>query len=131
MNTGADIYTLLKDDHQSISSLLQQLLQTTATDTAERNVRFAELKHSLTRHSEAEDETFYSVLLQHDQTRPLIQNGKQEHERIESLLQELGRMDAHDPRWHAKLQVLKNLVEHHVHEEEQVFARARTVLPAG
>jgi hemerythrin superfamily protein len=132
MNTGADIYTLLKDDHQSISSLLQQLAQTTATDTAERNARFAELKHSLTRHSEAEDETFYSVLLQHDQTRHLIQNGKQEHERIESLLHELGRMDAHDPQWHAKLQVLKNLVEHHVHEEEeQVFARAKTVLPAG
>jgi hemerythrin superfamily protein len=131
MNIGADIYALLKDEHQSISSLLQQLIQMATTDTTECNARFAELKHSLTRHSEAEDAIFYSELMQHDQTRDLIQNGKQEHQRIESLLQELGRMDPNDPQWCAKLQTLKTCVEHHVHEEEgQVFARARTILPA-
>src|SRR3712207_761780 len=129
MNPESDIYTLLKDEHQSILSLLQQLLQTAATDTVKCKTRFAELKHSLTRHSEAEDATFYSELMQDDQTRDLIQNGKQEHQRIESLLHELGRMDSNDPQWCAKLQTLKTCVEHHVHEEEgQVFAQARTIL---
>ena len=131
MTTGSDIYTKLKDDHQVVSSVLQQLSQTTATDTGKRKALVAELNRSLTRHSEAEDATFYSVLLQHEPTRGLIRDGQQEHQRIDSLLHELDRMDADDPQWNAKLQVLKSVVERHVHEEEgPVFARARTILPA-
>lgn len=131
MNTGVDIYTKLKDDHQSVSSLLQQLAQTTATDAARRKSLFAELQHSLTRHSEAEEATFYAKLRQHDETRDFIRDAQQEHQRIEALLHELKRMDTNDLQWGATLQTLKDLVEHHVHEEEgQVFARARNILPA-
>jgi|GEM_PF-1690229 len=132
MNTGSDIYTKLKDDHQAASSVLQQLTQTTASDTVKRKDLLAELNQSLTRHSDAEDTTFYSVLLQHEQTRDLIRDGQQEHQRIASLLHELDRMDTNDSQWSVKLQTLKSLVDHHVHEEEgPIFARARAVLPAG
>jgi hemerythrin superfamily protein len=131
MNTGSDIYTKLKDDHQVASGILQQLAQTTATETMKRQTLFAELQHSLTRHSEAEEATFYSVLRQRDETRDLIRDAQQEHQRIEAMLHELERMDTNDLRWGATLQTLKSLVEHHVHEEEgQVFARARNILPA-
>jgi hemerythrin superfamily protein len=132
MNMGSDIYTKLKDDHQSVSSVLQQLAQTTTTDAMKRKTLFSELKHSLTRHSEAEEATFYSVLRQHDETRDLIRDAQQEHQRIATLLHQLDRMDTNDPQWGGTLQTLKNLVEHHVHEEEgQVFVRARQLLPAG
>ena len=131
MNTGSDIYIRLKDDHQSVSSILQQLMQTPATEMMKRQALFAELQHSLTRHSEAEEATFYSMLRQHEQTRDLVRDAQQEHQRIEALLYELDRMDANDLRWGVTLQTLKGLVEHHVHEEEgQVFARARNILPA-
>jgi hemerythrin-like domain-containing protein len=131
MNTGSDIYTKLKDDHQAASSILQQLAQTTTTETRKRQSLFAELQHSLKRHSEAEEATFYAVLRQHEQTRDLIRDAQQEHQRIETLLHELEHMGTNDLRWGATLQTLKNLVEHHVHEEEEkVFARARTILPA-
>ena len=131
MNTGSDIYTKLKDDHQSVSSILQQLTQTPATETMKRQALFAELQHSLTRHSEAEEATFYALLRQHEQTRDVVRNAQQEHQRIEVLLHELERMDTNDLRWGVTLQTLKDLVEHHVHEEEgQVFARARNILPA-
>jgi ElaB/YqjD/DUF883 family membrane-anchored ribosome-binding protein len=40
-------------------------------------------------------------------------------------------MNTTDVQWGSTLQTLKNLVEHHVREEEgQVFARARNILPA-
>jgi hemerythrin superfamily protein len=131
MNTGSDIYTKLKDDHQSVSSLLQQMVQTTATEISKRKALLSDLKHRLTSHSKAEEATFYSVLLQHESTRGLIQKGQQEHHRVESLLHELDRMDPSDPQWSAKLQTLKGLVEHHVHEEEgPIFAQARTILSA-
>ena len=131
MNTGADIYTKLKDDHQSVSGILQQLTQTPATEAMKRQTLFAELQHSLTLHSEAEEATFYAKLRQHDETRDLTRDAQQEHQRIEALLHDLERMDTNDLQWGATLQNLKNLVEHHVHEEEgQVFARARNILPA-
>jgi hypothetical protein len=40
MNMGSDIYTKLKDDHQSVSSVLQQLAQTTTTDAMKRKTLF-------------------------------------------------------------------------------------------
>jgi hemerythrin superfamily protein len=131
MNTGADIYTQLKNDHQVVSSLLQQLAQTAATDAARRKTLFAELKHNLSQHSEAEEATFYSTLRQHDETRTFIQDAHEEHQRIETLLHELDRLDPNDPQWDSTLRALQNLVEHHVHKEEgQVFVRARNILPA-
>jgi hypothetical protein len=131
MNTGADIYTKLKDDHQAASTILQQLAQTTATDAARRQTLFADLKHRLMRHSTAEEATFYSILRQHDEMRDCIRDAQQEHQRIETLLHQLDRMDTTDPQWGGTLQTLKGLVEHHVHEEEgKVFARARNILPA-
>jgi hemerythrin superfamily protein len=131
MNTGADIYTKLIDDHQAVSSLLQQLAQTTATEVTRRKSLFADLKHRLTRHSDAEEATFYAALRQHEQMRNIIGDAQQEHQRIETLLHQLERMDAHDQQWGGTLQTLKELVEHHVHDEEgPVFARARSILPA-
>lgn len=129
MNTGSDIYTKLKADHASAAGVLQRLADTDSTNTAQRKTLFAELKHSLTKHSEAEDEVVYAELLKHDATRDLIRDGQQEHQRIESLLHELERMDTADPQWGIRLQTLKGVVEHHVHEEEnRVFPRAQTLL---
>ena len=129
MNASSDIYTKLKDDHASVASTLQRLVQTSARDTGKRQALFTELKHSLTQHSEAENQVFYSALLQHDATRRLIRDGQQEHQHIETQLDELDRMDKNSPQWNARLRALQETIEHHVHEEEnQLFAKARTIL---
>jgi hypothetical protein len=131
MSLEADIYTQLKDDHTAVASVLRQLTATDATDTVQRQALLAELKHHLTRHSDAEHEVFYARLLQHEHIRPLIRDGQHEHQRIETLLDELERMAPNAPLWGARLQTLKDTVEHHIHEEEgPIFAQAQHILTA-
>lgn len=131
MDTGSDIYTKLKDDHQSAISVFNRLAETTTTDATKRKALFEELRHSLKKHSEAEDRVFYAELLKHDATRSLIRDGQQEHQRVETLLDELDRMDQSNPQWSLRLQTLKGMVEHHVQQEEgEIFAKARTILSA-
>lgn len=129
MNSNADIYTKLQRDHESVARLFEQLSATTTTDTQTRQDRLADLKHRLTQHSEAENEVFYAALRQHAETRSLMQESEQDHQRLETLLDELDRMAVSDPQWRAKLQGLKVVFDQHVRDEEgTVFARARTLL---
>lgn len=129
MNQGADIYSKLQSDHEAASKLLQQLVDVSVTSTEQRETLFTELKGDLTSHSEAEDEVFYAHLLHHSETRDLVREGQHEHERIKALLDDLERMEKDNPLWRARLQTLKDTVEHHVHEEEgEIFTKARNIL---
>lgn len=129
MSLGSDIYAKLRDEHHAVANLLQRLVKTGPGDAAKRKPMFVELKQLLISHSKAEDAVFYAELLRHNETRPLIQNGQQEHQRIDVLLDELERMDKGTSQWTVRLRSLKDAVEHHVHEEEgQVFTRAKSVL---
>jgi hemerythrin superfamily protein len=133
VNTTSDIYTKLKNDHESVAHVLQRLLEmaTGTTNTAQRQTLFGELKHSLMQHSEAENEVFYTPLRAHSETRDLIRAGQEEHERIETLLNDLDRMEKDDALWGAQLHTLHGLIEHHVHEEEEkVFPKARNIFTA-
>jgi hemerythrin superfamily protein len=133
VNTTSDIYTKLKNDHESVAHVLQRLLEmkTGTTNTVPRQTLFSELKHSLIQHSEAENEVFYAPLRKHSETRDLIRDGQEEHQRIETLLNELDRLEKDDAQWGAQLHTLKGIIEHHVHEEEEkVFPKARNILTA-
>jgi hemerythrin superfamily protein len=133
VNTTSDIYTKLKNDHESVAHVLQRLLEmkTGATNTGPRQRLFSELKHSLIQHSEAENEVFYAPLREHSDTRDLIRDGQAEHQRIESLLNELDGIEKDDAQWGAQLHTLKGIIEHHVHEEEEkVFPKARNIFTA-
>jgi hemerythrin superfamily protein/ElaB/YqjD/DUF883 family membrane-anchored ribosome-binding protein len=131
VDSKSDIYTRLKHDHETVASILQQLLemQTGAANTAKRQALFSELKNNLIQHSEAENEVFYAALLQHNETRDLIRDGQNEHQRIETQLDDLDRLEKDDALWGARLHALKGIIEHHVHEEEEkVFPRAKKIL---
>ena len=133
MDTKSDIYTRLKNDHEAVAHVLQQLLEmkTGTTNAVQRQTLFTELKDSLSRHSTAEEEIFYAPLRERNETRDLIRDGQKEHERLETLLNELDRMEKNDAQWGAQLHILKGVIEHHVHEEEEkVFPRARKIFTA-
>jgi hypothetical protein len=128
VDTRADIYTRLHNDHEAVADILRRLMQTDATHTAQRQALFTELKNNLSQHSEAENEIFYAPLLTHSDTRDLIRDGQEEHQRIETLLEELERMEKGDALWGARVHTLKGVVEHHVHEEEEkIFPKARHI----
>lgn len=92
--------------------------------TADRLVR------ELVAHAEIEEQVFYPRIreavpdLAHDLNEDL-----EEHHVAELLLAEIDGMDADHERFDAKLQVLKELVTHHLEEEEQdLLPRVRAAM---
>ena len=70
----------------------------------------------------------YQSLKEADAVRDLILEAEEEHRVVARLLGELGRLSAEDEKWPARATVLRELVEHHVKEEEgEMFKKARKI----
>ena len=122
-------FQLLKEDHQKVSGLFQQLEPTTERAEKTRTELFAKLKEELDIHARIEEAIFYPAIKQAAETREVVLEGFEEHHVIKMLLGELESMPVDTEQWTAKLKVLQENVEHHVEEEEQeMFQKARQVL---
>ena len=122
-------FQLLKEDHQKVSGIFQQLEPTTERAEKTRTELFAKLKEELDIHAQVEESIFYPSIKQAAETREIVLEGFEEHHVIKMLLKELETLPVDTEQWTAKLKVLKENVEHHVEEEEQeMFQKAREVL---
>ena len=122
-------FQLLKEDHQKVSGLFQQLEPTTERAEKTRTELFARLKGELDVHARIEETIFYPAIKQEAETREIVLEGFEEHHVVKMLLKELEALPVDTEQWTAKLKVLKENVEHHVEEEEQeMFQKARQVL---
>lgn len=122
-------FQLLKEDHQKVSGIFQQLEPTTERAEKTRTELFAKLKEELDIHAQIEEKIFYPSIKQAAETREIVLEGFEEHHVIKTLLGELAAMPVDTEEWAAKLKVLQENVEHHVEEEEgEMFQKARQVL---
>ena len=122
-------FQLLKDDHQKVSGLFQQLEPTTERAEKTRTELFARLKEELDIHARVEETVFYPAIKQEAETREIVLEGFEEHHVVKLLLKELESLPVDTEQWTAKLKVLQENVEHHVEEEEgEMFQKARQVL---
>ncbi len=114
----------LKNDHDEVKKLLDKILG--EDDGGKRKTLFDQMAAALTAHSHAEDKVFYSALKQKgEEEQELALEGEEEHALVEQLLTGLKRarrVESHS--WQARCKVLKDLVEHHVEEEESEFFKA-------
>jgi hemerythrin HHE cation binding domain-containing protein len=124
-----DIYGVIKDDHDKARQLLDALDETKDTEGQRRARRFADLKIELMMHQHVEESVFYNTLKEIDETRDDALEAISEHHVVDTLLEELDDMPKEGDEWRAKFGVLKELVEHHMREEEdEFFANARKAL---
>jgi hemerythrin superfamily protein len=122
-------FQLLKEDHQKVSGIFQQLEPTTERAEKTRTELFARLKGELDVHARIEEAVFYPAIKQAAETREIVLEGFEEHHVVKMLLCELEAMPVDTEEWAAKLKVLQENVEHHVEEEEgEMFQKARQVL---
>jgi len=122
-------FQLLKEDHQKVSGIFQQLEPTTERAEKTRTELFAKLKQELDIHAHIEETIFYPSIKQEAETREIVLEGFEEHAVVKRLLRELDGGDVTSEQWTAKLKVLQENVEHHVEEEEgDLFEQARLVL---
>jgi hemerythrin superfamily protein len=126
-----DIYEVIIEDHEKARRLLDQLKKTGDADGEKRSKLFAELKPELMMHQHVEEGVFYSKLKEIDDTRDDALEAINEHHVVDGLLEELDAMPTGNDEWRAKFGVLKELVEHHMREEEEEFIPdAKKVLDA-
>ncbi|PYS48085.1 MAG: hypothetical protein DMF68_14195 [Acidobacteria bacterium] len=124
-----DAFELLKKDHEKVSGIFEKLETTTERGVKTREELFTQLKQELDIHAQIEEQIFYPVLEEADETHEITLEAFEEHAVFKQLLSELEQLSKDDETWGAKLKVLKENVEHHVEEEEgEMFTGAREVL---
>jgi hemerythrin-like domain-containing protein len=121
------ILETLHKDHEEVADLIERILA--AKDSSKRNELFKEMKAKLIAHSEAESKVLYRKMqkVKDEEARHFAFEGDVEHGMIEEQLEQLSKGRAKDSeQWTARMTVLKELVTHHVEEEEsEGFSNAR------
>jgi hemerythrin-like domain-containing protein len=119
------ILDILKDDHDRLQEMLEEVLS--AKDGKRRGQLFKAFKAELVAHSRAEEKALYSRMEKSSEGRPEALEGFVEHEVADRLCDDLSqaRNTAAEP-WTARCKVLKELLDHHIEEEEgELFKTAR------
>lgn len=122
-----DIYDYLKTDHERVAQLFKQFEDTDIIVRKEQIV--ALIAQELTLHAESEQATFYKVLEQFETFKEDVLHGEKEHQDIKAQLAKVVQLQILDATWIKDVEKLKELVEHHVNEEEgTIFKQAKKVL---
>jgi len=122
-----DIYEYLKMDHKKVSKLFE-LFKTAPT---ERNKieTFEMIEKELTVHADAEANTFYKALEAHQKSEDEAWHGEDEHNEIKAKLAEISSNKHNRAVMERMVLELKELVDHHVSDEEgKIFRVAKKVL---
>ncbi len=124
-----DIYSQLKDDHDELKRFLSWIADAGSRAAKKRETLFQEFKLALLVHSRVEEAVFYSQLKSHPELKIQELEAENEHRMAGLLLDELNTMPKDNPEWMAKFMMLKEMLEHHIEEEEkELFKKARQVL---
>jgi hemerythrin superfamily protein len=123
-----DAIALLKQDHETVRTLLGQLENATG---ARRQKLLGQIATELKVHTTIEEEIFYPAYREaarKKEDKKLFFEAVQEHHVVDMVMPEMN--DGASPEeLKAKAKVLKDLVEHHAEEEEkEMFPRARKVM---
>ena len=116
----------LHNDHQEVADLLGRILASHRAE--ERATLFGEMRAKLVAHAQAEAKVLYARMEKDgEESRRFALEGDVEHEIVEAQLTALARARSPErDEWLARVKVLRELVNHHVREEEITgFASAR------
>ncbi len=119
------IFDLLRDEHRMAMEMLEQICEG-GMDEDERLEQFAEFRAMLMGHSLAEARAFYAPLKQAADDPEKVLEADVEHLVVERLLEDLTGSLLEEEQWMARAKVLKELIRHHVQEEEgELFRMAQ------
>lgn len=121
-----DIYSILKNDHEEVKSLLNELIALDEDDSY-RTVLVTQIEQALIPHVRAEESIFYnSIRALSDQTE--VMHSFKEHMEAETLLRGLQFKEGVKMDWKSTAIKLKDALEHHMKEEEgKIFSEAKKI----
>jgi len=120
-----EIYHRLYDDHLQIQNLLIDIATTEDRALVRRHTLFQELKLTLLAHSKVEEALLYDHLRADKDLQNAILEALHEHRLVSEFLEEIEAFPLDGTVWMAKFVLLKEMIEHHIQEEErELFTRA-------
>jgi hemerythrin-like domain-containing protein len=122
---------LLKEDHKRLRKMLDELVATSGAKTRERLL--AKVSSELEVHTGVEEEIFYPAFRDaatKKEQKKLYYEAVEEHRAVnEMVLPDLAETDTSGLEFGGRAKVLRELVLHHLEEEEQeMFKLARQLL---
>ena len=118
----------LKSDHDKVRELLVKadeiINKYPDVDEAQEEKLIQKILSELEPHSKAEEEIFYKALRKKDEDSLQPYEGVEEHHLALQLLKSSQKDSLETSRKTAKIQVLKEVVLHHIKEEESQYFRA-------
>lgn len=123
-----NILTALKTDHKELKKILSDIEDTTERAGKTRLALFKKFKEEIVAHARAEEQVVYEKLkgIVDKEDRDTILEGYEEHYLVDKLIPEIEKLSPTDEVWTAKVTVVKEMLEHHIKEEEdEIFAMVR------
>lgn len=116
-----DIRDVLRDDHRQMQELAAHICE--STDPLQTKKLFFQFKELLTRHSRAEERVVYTALsgTEEQEAMTLACEGGVEHGLVDRLLQQNTRGRADNVEWRARMKVIREMLDHHVEDEERAI----------
>ncbi|UAW97513.1 hemerythrin domain-containing protein [Halopseudomonas nanhaiensis] len=123
---------LLVQDHEKLKKLLSEITDTTERAVKKRTELLAQIEAELHAHTQIEEEDFYPAYKKaggKDETK-MYHEAKEEHRAVEALvLPDLKKTDVGTVEFSGRIKVLKEMLEHHIEEEEsEMFPEAEKIL---
>jgi hemerythrin superfamily protein len=125
-----DALELIRSDHREVDALFAVALGDN-TPAAQRRGAIPKILEALTVHAEMEEALFYPALRKAGgkDERDSVLEANEEHGMVKDMIAKIESIRGRDETLEAKLTVLKELVQHHVKEEEgTIFDEARKAL---
>ncbi|MCY1263168.1 hypothetical protein D9M68_157290 [compost metagenome] len=123
---------LLKQDHVIVKQMLEKLSATTDRAVKTRTELLNRIHDELAIHTEIEEQIFYPAYVQAggEEEANMFYEAKEEHRTVENLvLPDLLATPPDSVPFAGRVKVLKELLEHHIQEEEkEMFPQAQKLL---
>jgi len=115
-----NLYDFLKKEHQEVKELFRMTLD------HKNQSYFSKIQNELGLHIESEELYLYPLLV--DVNKVKLYEAYEEHNVAKRLISEITE-ESNDERWFAKTGVLKEIIHHHIKEEERdIFDIAKKIL---
>ena len=123
---------LLKTDHEKVKGILNQLSESTDRALKKRAELLDKLELEITIHTQLEEQILYPAFKEAGgkEQDEMYYEAKEEHRAVDSLvLPDLKSTDPSTPEFAGRVKVVKELLEHHIEEEEtEMFPQAKKLL---
>jgi len=128
-----DAITLLKNDHDAVEKLLEELAQSTPRGVKKRTELLEKIRVELKAHTTIEEEIFYPAFKargdQSDDDKMYFEALEEHRAAGDLVLPDLLATPVGNEKFSGRAKVLKELVTHHADEEEkEMFPRAKKLL---